>query len=197
MASRRVDASDVETNADTSDLDPSTFAAVLDRAREGDGAAWAQLYRWLTPGLVAYLRLQGRDDAGDLARAAFGDLVDSRDAFRGSADAFATLGFVHAHRRLDAARRADAASSPLAPWSAPATSAELQRSDDQDAEAPLRLVRALTDDQRQVLGLRVIAELALEDTAAVLGCSPGMVHTLQHAAVNQVHAVVMTEAARR
>jgi RNA polymerase sigma-70 factor (ECF subfamily) len=44
------------------------------------------------------------------------------------------------------------------------------------------LVASLPPDQRDVLLLRVVADLSIEDTAAALGKKPGAVKSLQHRA---------------
>jgi RNA polymerase sigma-70 factor (ECF subfamily) len=48
------------------------------------------------------------------------------------------------------------------------------------------LLRGLTPDQRSVLALRVVADLSLEETAAVLGREVGAVKSLQHRALVRV-----------
>jgi RNA polymerase sigma-70 factor (ECF subfamily) len=50
----------------------------------------------------------------------------------------------------------------------------------------LRLFRNLTPDQQDVLGLRIIAGLSLEETARLLGKRVGAVKALQHRALAAV-----------
>jgi RNA polymerase sigma-70 factor (ECF subfamily) len=45
---------------------------------------------------------------------------------------------------------------------------------------------SLTDEQQQVLSLRIIADLSLEDTAAVMGKRVGAVKALQRRALGAV-----------
>jgi RNA polymerase sigma-70 factor, ECF subfamily len=50
----------------------------------------------------------------------------------------------------------------------------------------LALFRALTPDQQDVLGLRIIAGLSLEETARLLGKRVGAVKALQHRGLEAV-----------
>ena len=52
------------------------------------------------------------------------------------------------------------------------------------------LLRKLTPDQRSVLALRVVADLSLEQTAAVLGRDVGSVKSLQHRALARLRREV-------
>jgi RNA polymerase sigma-70 factor (ECF subfamily) len=76
----------------------------------------------------------------------------------------------------------------------PAPSAEdhaLARLGDQDA---LRLLDTLTRDQRSVLLLRVVGELSLAETAAVVGRPVGAVKALQHRALERLRREVSAQA---
>ena len=46
-----------------------------------------------------------------------------------------------------------------------------------------QLLDALTSDQRDVLALRVVAQMSVEQVATALGKSPGAVKALQHRAL--------------
>jgi DNA-directed RNA polymerase specialized sigma24 family protein len=45
---------------------------------------------------------------------------------------------------------------------------------------------SLTDDQREILRLRVVVGLSAEETATVLGLATPLVRILQHQALNQL-----------
>jgi RNA polymerase sigma-70 factor (ECF subfamily) len=53
-----------------------------------------------------------------------------------------------------------------------------------------RLLHQLSDDQRDVLLLRVVADLSLEQTAAALGKRVGAVKALQHRALATLRRVL-------
>jgi RNA polymerase sigma factor (sigma-70 family) len=65
-----------------------------------------------------------------------------------------------------------------------------------DAQAALAtervrmLIEALSPDQRDVLLLRIVADLSLEQTAAVLGKSVGAVKSLQHRGLAALRPIV-------
>jgi RNA polymerase sigma factor (sigma-70 family) len=44
-------------------------------------------------------------------------------------------------------------------------------------------IRLLTEDQRAVILLRIVADMSVEDTAAIVGKRPGAVKTLQRRAL--------------
>ena len=57
-------------------------------------------------------------------------------------------------------------------------------------EGAVRQLATLTDDQRAVLLLRVVADLSLAETAEVLGKPVGAVKALQHRALAKLRADV-------
>ncbi len=174
-------------------IDETNFPDVLARARAGDGAAWFALYEWLAPGLAAYLRLEGRSDADDLTRTAFVSLVRRSGTFKGTAARFRALAFVDAHRRLHEVRRNDAAVTPLTPWSTHDATVPACAPGDPDTRDVLEACGALSDEQREVLYLRVVAALSLDQTASVLGRTRGVVHALQAAALVQLQTLAALE----
>ncbi|MEU7482083.1 sigma factor-like helix-turn-helix DNA-binding protein [Lentzea sp. NPDC042327] len=54
----------------------------------------------------------------------------------------------------------------------------------------LRHLAALTEDQREVLRLRVVRGLSAEQTAHVLGSTPAAVRLVQHQALETLRAVI-------
>lgn len=49
-----------------------------------------------------------------------------------------------------------------------------------------RTLDALTDDQREILRLRVVVGLTAEETAAALGSTAELVRAMQHRALNRL-----------
>ena len=56
------------------------------------------------------------------------------------------------------------------------------------------LLSQLTDEQREVLVLRLVADLSLEQTAAVTGRTVNATKALQHRAVNTLRRTTSAEA---
>ena len=61
----------------------------------------------------------------------------------------------------------------------------------------IELCDRLSDDQRDVLLLRIVADLSLEDVAAVLGKSVGAVKALQHRGLATLQRSFSSEAVSR
>lgn len=158
------------------------FDQILVSARAGSDSAWAAIYRDLVPGVLGYLRARGAQDADDLMGEAFLQVVRDLPGFDGDEREFRAWVFVIAHHRLldDARRRA------RRPVEAAELSTDELRSGDEDealesvaAERVRQLIAQLSPDQRDVLLLRIIGDLTVEETARVVGKSEGAVKALQ------------------
>jgi RNA polymerase sigma-70 factor (ECF subfamily) len=57
----------------------------------------------------------------------------------------------------------------------------------------VELFSVLSPDQRDVLTLRIIADLSLEETASILGKKVGAVKVLQHRGVSRLRKLVAEE----
>ena len=66
--------------------------------------------------------------------------------------------------------------------------------DSADAVAVRQALRSLTDAQREAIILRYFLDLSVEQTAAVLGASPGAVRGLTHRAVKALRDVLDVDA---
>jgi len=157
--------------------------SVVDSARRGDTAALTTIYIAVSPGILAYLRSHGSQDAEGLTQEVFAQLLPRIRRIHGGASGLRALAFTIAHSRLvDEFRRRGRAVE--VPYEAeldgrqvePAESAALNGVHARDAAA---LVAALSDDQRSVIMLRVFGDLSLEETAKTLGKSVGAVKQLQ------------------
>jgi RNA polymerase sigma-70 factor (ECF subfamily) len=157
--------------------------AVVQRARSGDTAALTTIYIAVSPGILAYLRSHGSQDAEGLTQEVFAQLLPRIRRIRGGAAGLRALAFTIAHSRLvDEFRRRSRATE--LPYEAeldgrqvePAERDALSNIHAHDAAA---LVDTLSDDQRSVIMLRVFGDLSLEETARALGKSVGAVKQLQ------------------
>jgi RNA polymerase sigma factor (sigma-70 family) len=155
------------------------FDAVLTAARMGAPWALERIYGALSPAVAGLFRAQGIDDPDDLTSEVFVGVLRKLAWFDGDATSFRSWVFTIAYRRLADERRRSArrpASLPLA--AAP---------DDVQAEVERSLaterVRALCDRlapaQRDVLLLRVLGDLTVDQVARVIGRSRGAVKALQ------------------
>ncbi len=164
-----------------------TFAATLRAAKDGADWAWEALYLDLAGTVTGYLASRGAADPDDLASETFLQIARNVHGFEGDEQSFRSWVFVIAHRRLLDARRAQG----RRPRAHPADELEHHAGGDVETEALENLVTGeleaamakLTDDQRDVLALRVIANLTLEETASVVGKRVGAVKATQRRAL--------------
>jgi len=180
------------------------FLGILTAAQEGGEWAVATLYRWLHPALVGFLRGRVGDEAEDLAAETWLAVSRGLRGFSGDETAFRSWVFTIAHRRLVDHHRANARrlrTRSLTPGDGPggadedALVAEPASPDDPAAEtvsamssdqAVRRIVSLLPADQAEILLLRVVAGLAVEDVAQITGRKPGTVRVLQHRALRRL-----------
>jgi RNA polymerase sigma factor (sigma-70 family) len=160
------------------------FDAVLAAARRGDARAFEDIFTTLAPVVAGYLRLQGSTEPDDLTSDVFVGVLRNLDGFQGGEVAFRSWLFTIAHRRLvDERRRLRRRPQP----DHLVETAEIVAPDDveatvesADGQARVRaLCDALAPDQRDVLLLRLIGGLTVDEVAATLGKTPGAVKALQ------------------
>ncbi|WP_245827876.1 RNA polymerase sigma factor [Sinomonas mesophila] len=154
--------------------------------------------------LAFYTRITPQPEAGNEAGADVVSTVDSdgrpedpsaaRPRLTGGLDGAKALLFTIAHSRaVDHHRRRGRTPSLVPheaetdPRTAPATPEDLTMSQ-QDT---LQLLGSLTEDHREVLLLRVVADLSIEQTADIMGRSTGAVKQLQRRALDalKTHAL--------
>jgi RNA polymerase sigma factor (sigma-70 family) len=172
------------------------FDEVLLAARRGDEATWAALYQDLAPVLLGYLRAHGARDAEDLLGEVWIQVVRHIDRFEGDERGFRSWVFTIAHRRLIDGRRArlrrpeDLSPSEDIEPSLPATEAEPEALATLGTEEVVALLGRLTDDQREVLLLRLVGGLYLSEVAEVTGRPRQAVKSLQKRGIEHLRRLV-------
>ena len=159
---------------------------MLSAARDGAEPAWRQIYRELAPGVLGYLRARGASDPEGLTGEVFVQIVRDLGRFEGDWRGFRAWAFTIARNRLLDERRREARRS-LAPLFEPEHEHELEGAVDVERDAFARLdlervidvLSALSPDQRDVVLLRVVGDLSVEDVARALGKREGAVKQLQ------------------
>lgn len=160
------------------------FASVLASAKEGADWAWADLYRDLAGPVTGYLASRGAPDPEDLAGEAFLQVARNIQSFEGNEESFRSWVFVITHRRLidmrrQAGRRPQLHLSPNGEIEFAGGDVESEAVDRLVTDELVQAFDKLTDDQRDVLALRIIADLTLEEAATVVGKRVGAVKALQ------------------
>ena len=167
------------------------FPEVLTAARTGAEWAWERLYGSIAGGVRGYLAAQGAVDPDDLTGEVLLQLVRGLPRFEGDEAGFRSWVFLVAHHRLIDERRRHRREATLADKqqpAAPSAGADTATLDaETDAEWRQRL-EGLSDDQRHVILLRVVADLPAEQVALILGKRVGTIRVLQHRALTRLRA---------
>lgn len=145
-------------------------------------------YRLHASAVRGYLRGQGAPDADDLLSEVFVQVARSLPRFTGSDDevrpwifAIARNRLIDAHRRR--ARRPEVVGPPVGDQPAPEPDLAVD-------PALIAALAQLTPDQREVITLRFVADLPLEEVASLTGRSEGAVKSMQHRALAQLARIL-------
>ena len=164
---------------------------LVDAARAGGGWAFGRLWESLAPAVASYLRARGVRDPDDVTSEVFLAAFRGIGRFNGDGIAFRAWLFTIAHHKAaDTFRRRsgrellretvdDGRTQPSAEDTALSGLAET---------AALQRLASLTDDQRDVILLRIVGDLSIAETARVLDRPVGAVKALQHRALARLRA---------
>jgi RNA polymerase sigma-70 factor (ECF subfamily) len=179
------------------------FDSLLAEVQAGRAAAWDRCYRWLAPAVAGYLRVQGAADVEDLTSEVFLAMFRNIDSFSGTEANFRSWVFVIAHRRLQDERRRrfrrfnhdETLDESLAehvgdPAGASTEEEALRTMGTARVDA---LCARLAPDQRDVVLLRVIGDLSVDQVAEALDKSPGAVKQLQRRGFEALRRLVDRE----
>lgn len=152
-------------------------------AQRGDARAWRAIYEELAPALLGYARLRGARDPEDLVGEVFLHVARKIEAFDGTPAGFRSWVFTIAHHRLVDDHRARER-RPVVLVDAPIERAapdapDLDAIEHLDTEHLVALLERLTPEQRDVLLLRLVSGLTIEEIAGIVGRSIGSTKQLQ------------------
>ena len=173
------------------------FGALLAAVRSGDEAAAVQLFSMHQPRLLRFLRALEPRVADDLAAEVWLAVVQTFPRFEGDAVDFRAWLFAIArrriadHRRRGARRRTEPDDPTLVMSTIDATSAHTDVADIVTSglaaqSAVDEIVRHLTEDQAEVLLLRVLGDLSVTDVAVLMDRPASWVRVTQHRAVSRL-----------
>jgi RNA polymerase sigma-70 factor (ECF subfamily) len=167
----------------------------LEAARRGEEWGVTLLYRALNPAVLRYLEHQAREVADDLAAETWVAAVRGLSGFQGSSSDFRVWLFTVARNRVVDHRRRQGRRPTISAL-------------DQDVDAPgpidvalqaidalsvrqamALLVRELPKAQAEVIVLRVLADLSVEEVAQITGRSAGSVRVLQHRGLRKLEKI--------
>ncbi|WP_062388558.1 RNA polymerase sigma factor [Demequina iriomotensis] len=166
------------------------FDTVLAAARSGEDWAWTAIYADLSGPIRGYLAGRGSPEPEDEASETFLHIARNLGGFQGGEREFRAWAFSIAHRRMvDAHRRARVRPVAAAGSADEVSAAELAPSAEQQAllrdglDGAREILAGLSDDQRQIMLLRVVGGLSVREAAHVLGKSESAVKVAQHRAI--------------
>jgi RNA polymerase sigma-70 factor (ECF subfamily) len=175
---------------------------LVDRAKEGDRAAFEELYRLHVDQIKRYLQVRVGDthDAEDLTTQTFLKMLESIGRYNRRAVPFGAWLFRIAHNlavdHFRANRRwrpADEVPEPLHGYE---PSAEDKALDSLAHKRMLKLMNRLSGDQQKVLTLKFVLDYSNGEAATILGKSEGSIKSLQHRALDTLSVAMRTPHAR-
>ena len=173
----------------------AAFGETLARAKAGDEAAFACIFRDVQPALLRYLRVIASEHE-DVASDTWLQVMAGLGRFRGGEQEFrAWLFTIARHRAADAGR--SRGRRPEVPLDMPALAQEPTTRDAADqaleamsTQAALELIASLPPDQAEIIMLRVVAGLDAGDVARIVGKKPGAVRVAAHRGLRRLAAHV-------
>jgi RNA polymerase sigma-70 factor (ECF subfamily) len=175
------------------------FETVLAAAQRGAPWAFERIFEALSPVVAGYLRTQGASEPDDLASEVFVAVLRNVGRFMGDEPGFRSWVFTIAHRRLLDERRSLARRPATTPLS---TAVEVAAHGDGveaavERSMQVEWVRAVCDrlapDQRDVMLLRLLGRLTIDEIASALGKSSEAVKALQRRGFRAIGRILERE----
>jgi RNA polymerase sigma-70 factor (ECF subfamily) len=157
---------------------------VINRVREGEHAAFEVVYRELAPLVIGYFRSRGMSDPDALTNEVFIAMLKQAGRLTGGPSGLRTLIFSIAHARVVDELRSRSR-QPVRIDYQPELDRRVSESAEHAAVLTLsterisQLLDRLPADQRNVIALRVIADLSIDQVAELMSRSPGAIKQLQ------------------
>jgi RNA polymerase sigma-70 factor (ECF subfamily) len=185
-----------DTSAIENDRDVLVTAAV-----NGDPNAIEGVLRWIRPLVVRYCRSRvGSQEktfasADDVAQEVCLAVLTALPSYRDQGRPFLAFVYGIASHKVADARRSAARNRAEPVPDVPDTTdladgPEAQVMQGEFAGRMARLLESVSDRQRDILHLRVVVGLSVEETAEAVGSTPGAVRVAQHRALNRLRAVL-------
>lgn len=160
-------------------------------ARAGGDWAFARLWEELAGPVAGYLRARGVDDVDDVTSEVFLAAFEGIQRFEGDGARFRSWLFTIAHHRgVDGLRGQIKAGGQEAYFEdldrRTVPSAEETSLDHLQSDEVRTALAALTAEQRDVVLLRFVADLSLDEVAAITGRNAGAVKQLQRRGIHRL-----------
>jgi RNA polymerase sigma-70 factor, ECF subfamily len=177
-----------------------SFAQVLHAARAGETWAYTALYRMCAPKVLGFVRSRGVDDPDGVVNEAFLGAFRGLSAFEGDESAFRGWVFAITRNKVaDAHRRRARRREDPEPLDAELVGGDTEQEahDRMSGAWVVETLSSLTADQRDVLLLRVLAGLTIDEVARAMRKRPGAIKALQHRAVRALRKQLSNGAVSR
>ena len=161
------------------------------RAGARDPELFSLVYRTYASQVLGYLTARGVEDPEAAMQEVFLAVLPRLETVSGGLPGLRTFIFSVAHARMVDDHRRQSRTPAKLPFDPEQdqreeSSAEVEALERVAPSEVLGLLQGLVDDQKEVLTLRLIAGLTVDQVAAVMGKSPGAVKQLQRRAVNRL-----------
>lgn len=167
------------------------------RAQAGEPAALSLIYQSLSPAVLGYFAGRGSEDPEALTQEVFLAVFSKLDSVTGGLPGLRTLTFSVAHARYVDEVRKRTRAPVLVGYEVDGDtrtvdSAEAVALGNLDAGGVGGLLEQLSTEQRDVILLRIVAELPIDQVAEILGRSAGSVKQLQRRALLKLKEIVQS-----
>jgi len=167
-----------------------TFADVLTAARSGESWAYDRLHRQLARSITGFVTVRGAEDPEAMTNEVFLKAFRALDSFDGEEPDFGSWVFSIARNALIDGHRRSARRPQLASRAdidiEVSPSAEAEAMDVLSMERVTSMLASLSDDQREVITLRLVADLSLAQVAEIVGKPVTAVKALQRRGINRL-----------
>lgn len=170
------------------------FPKVLRAAADGDGAAFATLWRDNHPPLLRYLWVAAGDAAEDVASDVWLDVARRIAKFKGGEPEFRGWLFTMARRKVIDRHRYEARhpewpTGDIEPLDRPASDDTFAAAlEDISTGAALALIASLSPEQAEIIVLRVVVGMDATEVARIVGKTPGAVRVAAHRGLRSLSA---------
>ena len=165
----------------------------LSAALAGEPSGFSAVYTVVSPAVLGYFRARGVEDAEALTQDVFVDVLSKLANVTGGHTGLRTFIFSVAHARLvDYHRRAQR--TPYLAEYDPRNDTRYAASAEDEVLGSLGGISGtlsrLKDEQREVLVLRIVADLSIDQVAGIMDKTPGAVKQLQRRGLSALRELV-------
>lgn len=165
----------------------------LSAALAGEPWGFSAVYTAIAPVVLGYFRSRGVEDAEALTQDVFVDVLPKLTGVTGGRAGLRTFIFSVAHARLVDSRRRTGRTPDLAEYD-PRDDPRCSASAEDEALGSLGGMASplsqLNEEQREVLVLRIVADLSIGQVAAIMDKTPGAIKQLQRRGLSALRELV-------